>query len=159
MKKYLYGVAVIILCVTCAVWIQKGCARELPSDTIIPKTDERQPIGHPHQRPLLSNMSNTVVVSNGVIVVDTREKIPPEDPYYNDYLQELRRVAEKGADSKFTLHVVDQDGREVADAEVDVLFPFNGRQGNTISGKTDAHGLFPVEDRTTGEPSFTVTKK
>jgi hypothetical protein len=159
MKKYLFGVAVIILCIACAVWITKGCAREVPTDAITPTTDERQPIVHPDQRAPVLNISNTIVVSNGVIVVDMREKIRFEDPCYNDYLQELRKAAEKGADSRFTLHVVNQDGKEVADAEVDVLFPFNGRRGNTITGKTDTHGLFLVEDRTTGESSFTISKK
>lgn len=105
------------------------------------------------------NTSTMLVVSNGVIVVDTREKIRFDGLDYNNYLLELRSAAEKGADSKFTLHVVDQDGKEVADAEVEVLFPFNGRRGNTLSGKTDAHGLFLVEDKTTGEPSFIVMKK
>jgi len=102
---------------------------------------------------------NTVVVSNGVMTVDTREKIQFDAPDYNNYLQELNRAEEKGADSKFTLYVVDQDGKEVSEAEVDVLFPFNGRRGNTLSGKTDVHGLFSVEDKTTGEPSFVVMKK
>jgi len=112
--------------------------------------------GYGKDRPDTSKM---LVVSNGVMVVDTREKIQFDAPDYNNYLQELNRAAEKGADSKFTLHVTDQDGKEVADAEIDVLFPFNGRKGNTLSGKTDIHGLFSVEDKTTGEPSFIVMKK
>jgi hypothetical protein len=159
MKKYLFVIVVIIFCVTCAVWIQKGCVREVPSVAIIPKTDERQLIGHTNQHSPLPDLSNIFVVSNGVIVVDTREKIRFDGPDYNNYLRELRSAAEKGADSKFTLHVTDQDGKEVADAEVEVLFPFNGRRGNTLSGKTDTHGLFSVEDKTTGEPSFVVMKK
>jgi hypothetical protein len=159
MKKYLFGVAFIILCVTCAVWIKKGCASEVAMNVITSTTNAQQKISHSNQLLQLSNMSNTVVVSNGVIVVDTREKIPFADPGYNDYLLELRDAAEKGANSKFTLHVTDQDGKEVSDAEVEVLFTFNGRKGNSLSGKTDIHGRFPVEDRTTGEPSFTVSKK
>jgi hypothetical protein len=102
---------------------------------------------------------NTLVVSNGIIVADTREKVPPGSPEYKSYLLEWSEAAEKGADARFMLHVVDQDGNEVADADVVVLFPFNGRKGNTISGKTDVGGLFSAGDRTTGEPIFSVTKK
>jgi hypothetical protein len=98
-------------------------------------------------------------VTNGVIVADTREKVPPSSPDYESYLLERRRVAENGADAKVTLHVVDQDGKDVTNADVNIHFSCNGQENKPIKGKTDAKGYFTAADRLTGEIIYIITKE
>lgn len=156
LQKKLIGIACVIL--LGIVLLPKAFISKAPRARLPPKVGQTQANLQIQSLHSHSLAKDGIVVSNGVIVVDTREKIPPSSPDYKSYLLERKRVAERGADSRFTLHVVDQDGKAVSDAEVNVLFPFNGRQGNAISGKTDVHGIFSAEDRTTGEPMFSVTK-
>jgi hypothetical protein len=100
-----------------------------------------------------------IVVSNGVMVVDTREKVPPGSPDYESYLLERKKMAETGADAKVTLHVVDQEGHDVTNADVNIHFSCNNRRSEPIMGKTDNKGCFTAEDRLTREIIYIVTKE
>jgi hypothetical protein len=75
MKKYLLGIAVIILCVVCAAWVWKGCVPEAPRAGVIPKHGHQQANVQIKQMQHPSDTPNTIVMSNGVMVVDTREKV------------------------------------------------------------------------------------
>jgi hypothetical protein len=159
MKKYLFGIVVIILCVACAIWVYKGRASEVSKEGILPKDGQAQssvqtkPVQHPLYSP------NTIVVSNGVIVADMREKVPPSSPDYESYLLERKKIAEHGMDAKVTLHVVDQDGKDVPNADINVHFSCNNRRNEAILGKTDIKGCFTATDRLTGEIIYIVTKE
>jgi hypothetical protein len=106
-----------------------------------------------------ANASAMIVVSNGVIVADTREKVPPSATTYESYLLERKKMAETGAEAKVTLHVVDQDGNDVTNADVNIHFNCNNRRSEPIMGKTDNKGFFTAADRLTGEIIYIVTKK
>lgn len=158
MKKYLLGVAVIILCVVCAVWVRKGCVPEAPREGVLTKDGHQQTNVQKKQIQHPSDTPNTIVVSNGVMVVDTREKIPPSSPEYKPYMRERQKAFAEGADAKVTLHVVDQAGSDVANADVLVIFAFHTRN-KPILGKTNEKGLFSAEGRLAEEIIYTVEKK
>jgi hypothetical protein len=56
--------------------------------------------------------STMLVVSNGVVTEDTREKLEIGTDAHKQYQLESKKVAEEGADAKVTLHVVDQYGKD-----------------------------------------------
>lgn len=159
MKKYLFGVAVIILCLACAICIHKGRASEVSKERILPKVGQTQRPAQtkPTQQPLYT--ANSIVVSNGVIVADMREKVPPGSPDYESYLLERKKIAEHGIDAKVTLHVVDQDGKDVPNADINMHFSCNNRRNEPILGKTDNMGCFTATDKLTGEIIYSVTKE
>lgn len=103
--------------------------------------------------------STMLVVSNGVVVVDNREQLKIGSDALEEYQQEMKRVAIFGARAKVTLHVVDQDGNDVTNADVNIHFSCNGRENKPIKGKTDAKGYFTAADRLTGEIIYIVTKE
>ena len=102
--------------------------------------------------------SSMLVVSNGVIVVDTREKLEIGTDAHKQYQLESKKVAEEGADAKVTLHVVDQYGKDVTNANVSIVFFCNQRKETPIVGKTDTNGCFSAEDKLTGNIIYSVKK-
>jgi hypothetical protein len=100
-----------------------------------------------------------LVVTNGVVSSDTREKLVIGSDALNQYQLEWRKVAEIGADAKVTLHVVDQNGYDVTNADVNIHFSLNGGRNKPILGKTDTSGCFTATDRLTGEIIYCVNKK
>jgi hypothetical protein len=103
--------------------------------------------------------STMLVVTNGVVSSDTREKLVIGSDALNQYQLEWRKVAEIGADAKVTLHVVDQNRNDVTNADVNIHFSLNNRRNEPILGKTDTSGCFAATDRLTGEIIYCVNKK
>lgn len=157
MKKYLFGVVVIILCIACAVWMHKGCVHEVPMDGVLPKVHQAHTNVQIEQMQPISYTPNTIVVSNGIMVVDTREKVPIHSPEYEPYMHERQKAFAEGADAKVTLHVVNQAGHDVPQADVMMIFAFHSRN-KPIFGKTDNKGFFTAEGRLAEEIIYTVDK-
>lgn len=105
------------------------------------------------------NTSTMLVVTKGVVTEDTREKLEIGTDAHKQYQLESKKVAEEGADAKVTLHVVDQSGNDVTNADVSIVFFCNNRKETPILGKTDTNGLFAAEDRLTGNIIYSVRKK
>ena len=58
----------------------------------------------------------------------------------------------KGAEAKMELHITDDEGNVVPDANVDVFMGMNFRsQGYWLKGKTDTNGVFTVYGKTCGD--------
>ena len=99
-----------------------------------------------------------IVVTNGIKTLDTREKVHIHSPEYEPYMHERQKAFAEGADAKLTLHVVDQAGHDVPQADVMVIFAFHSRN-KPIFGKTDEKGCFTAEGRLAEEIIYTVNKK
>ena len=69
------------------------------------------------------------------------------------------RAATFGAKASIEVHVVDDAGDAVTNADVEVYFGLSVREGATIKGKTDAKGMFAAKGKTTGEVYINVRKK
>lgn len=100
----------------------------------------------------------TVVISNGVFVVDTREKLVYGTPAMEKYRAgDQRQAAINGAEAKVTLHVVDTEGKEVPDASVNLTFAFR-QKNKPLTGLTDSNGLFVAQGTLTDDIIYRVTK-
>jgi hypothetical protein len=105
-----------------------------------------------------SHTSPTVVISNGVFVVDTREKLVYGTPGMEKYRAgDQRQAAIDGAEAKVTLHVVDTEGKEVSDAFVSLTFAFRQKNKPQI-GLTDSNGLFVAQGTLTDDIIYRVSK-
>lgn len=158
MKKYLWGLAGIALCVACAVWVSKGCSSDVSEGTTQQGGGQVPINAKKKQMTTVSVMPSTIVVSNGVMVVDTREKIPPRSPDYEPYMRERQKAFTEGADAKVTLHVVDQAGKDVEAADVSINFCLHSKN-KPIEGKTNIKGCFTAEGRLAEEIIYSVNKK
>ena len=63
-----------------------------------------------------------------------------------------------GARASVEVHVVDEEGLAVSNAEVEVYFGLSFRPGATVKGKSDGRGMFAARGKTTGEVYVNVTK-
>lgn len=100
----------------------------------------------------------TVLISNGVFVVDTREKLVYGSPEMEKYrLGDRCQAALHGAEAKVTLRVVDSEGKEVPDASVNLTFAFR-QQNKPLKGLTDSNGLFVAQGTLTEDIIYRVTK-
>jgi len=100
----------------------------------------------------------TVVISNGVFVVDTREKLVYGTPAMEEYrLGDRCQAALHGAAAKVTLHVVDSGGKEVPNASVSLTFAFR-QQNKPLTGLTDSNGLFVAQGTLTEDIIYRVSK-
>ena len=106
----------------------------------------------------LGAQNSTVVISNGVFVVDTREKLVYGSPAMEKYrLGEQREMALHGAEAKVTLRVVDTEGKEVPDASVNLTFAFR-QKNKPLIGLTDSNGLFVAQGTLTDDIVYRVSK-
>jgi len=105
------------------------------------------------------NTSTVLVLTNGVMTVDTREKLEIGTDAYKQYQLEWKKVVAEGADAKLTLHVIDQNGSDVTNANVSIHFSCNNRRNEPILGRTDTNGCFVAEDRLMGEIIYSVIKE
>jgi hypothetical protein len=92
------------------------------------------------------------------MVVDTREKIPPSSLEYEPYMRERQKAFAEGADAKVTLHVVDQSGNDVMNADVSINFCCHSND-KIILGKTDKTGCFTAGGRLAEEIIYSVNKE
>jgi hypothetical protein len=100
----------------------------------------------------------TVVISNGLFVVDTREKLVYGSPEMEEYrLGDRCQAALHGAEAKVTLRVMDSEGKEVPDASVNLTFAFR-QKNKPLKGLTDSNGLFVAQGTLTEDIIYRVTK-
>ena len=105
-----------------------------------------------------SDTPPTVVISNGVFVVDAREKLVYGTPEMEKYrLGDRCQAALHGAEAKVTLHVVDTEGNEVPDASVNLTFAFR-QKNKPLIGLTDSNGLFVAQGTLTEDIIYRVSK-
>ena len=64
-----------------------------------------------------------------------------------------------GARASVEVHVVDEEGLAVSNAEVEVYFGLSFRPGATVKGKSDGRGMFAAKGKTTGEVYINIRKK
>lgn len=63
-----------------------------------------------------------------------------------------------GARASVEVHVVDEEGLAVSNAEVEVYFGLSFRPGATVKGKSDGRGMFAAKGKTTGEVYINIRK-
>jgi hypothetical protein len=139
--------------------VNKGCSSDVSEKGALAKVFQQQPNAQTKQIQSPPAMHGVLVLSNGVMTVDTREKVSPGSTDYEAYQLECKKVAEEGADAKVTLHVVDQSGNGVTNADVSIVFFCNNRRETPLLGKTDTNGCFAAEGRLTGNIIYSVKKK
>jgi hypothetical protein len=158
MKKYLFGVAVIILCIACVIGLRKSDLPEAEKMNVSGKpTAEMEPLTVAAEQKSVQTPP-PIVLTNGLIVDDTRENLVIGTEAYKQYQLERKQVRYDGADAKVTFHVVDQDGNDVTNADVSVLFCFHSRN-KPVVGKSDEKGFFVAADRLTEDVIYEVSKK
>lgn len=100
----------------------------------------------------------TVVISNGVFVVDTREKLVYGTPTMEKYRAgDQQQAALHGAEAKVTLRVVDTEGKAVTEASVNLTFAFR-QKNKPLIGLTDSNGLFVAQGTLTDDIIYRVSK-
>ena len=161
-KRYVHVLMIIAICCLLAV-VFSGKKRpntqtlakgNVPVSTVS-KRSAIQPI---EEKKTDTHTPPTVVISNGVFVVDTREKLVYGTPDMEKYrLGEQREMALHGAEAKVTLHVVDTEGKEVPDASVSLTFAFR-QKNKPLTGLTDSNGLFVAQGTLTDDVIYRVTK-
>jgi len=77
---------------------------------------------------------------------------------YSASSTKLKYAAQYGAEGKVTLHVVDDQGVPVSDAEADVALFEKSSYANIkkLEGVTDTNGFFIVEGKTIGEMRYSI---
>lgn len=71
-----------------------------------------------------------------------------------------REARKSGAMAKIKIHIVDDLGHNVSDADVSVFFGMNFRpKGHYLKGVTDTNGIFIVEGRTCGDEIIIDVRK
>ena len=161
-KPYVYLLIIITICGLLAVAFSgkdrlnvKTEAKGTVPVSAVGKSSAIQPI---KEKKSVADTPPTVVISNGVFVVDTREKLVYGTPEMEKYrLGEQREMALHGAEAKVTLRVVDTEGKEVPDASVSLTFAFRQKNKPQI-GLTDSNGLFVAHGTLTDDIIYRVTK-
>lgn len=64
-----------------------------------------------------------------------------------------------GAKASINVHVTDENGGVVSNAEVEVYFGLSVREGKTVKGISDGRGCFAAEGNTTGDVYVNIRKK
>ena len=68
------------------------------------------------------------------------------------------RAEISGAQAEMVIHVIDDMGMAVSNANVEIYFGMSVREGKTVKGLSDALGKFHAIGKTTGEVYINVTK-
>ncbi len=68
------------------------------------------------------------------------------------------RAEISGAQAEMVIHVVDDMGQAVSNANIEVYFGLSVREGKTVKGWSDSLGKFRATGKTTGEVYVNVTK-
>lgn len=98
-----------------------------------------------------SSVSNWRLLANAVFALCLSQRVDAASP-------EFESACHNGAEARVEFHVVDDMGKPVHNAKVDVFFDMTDRsKGRRIVGNTDTNGVFVAEARTGGILEVEVT--
>ena len=96
---------------------------------------------------LIFSMITTISLALGFVDPDAQKTDP-----------EWSRAVRKGAMAKLELHVVEEDGKPVANANIKVIMGMIAT-AYTIYGQTDTNGVFIIKGKTKGNEIIILSKK
>ncbi|MEI9479116.1 MAG: hypothetical protein WCO26_21440 [Deltaproteobacteria bacterium] len=161
-KRYIHVLMIVAICGLLAVVFsgkEKQNAKTAAKGIVpVSTVGKRSAIQPNKEKKSVEDIPPTVVIFNGVFVVDTREKLVYGTPAMEQYrLGDRCQAALHGAEAKVTLRVVDTEGKEVPDASVNLTFAFR-QKNKPLIGLTDSNGLFVAQGTLTEDIIYRVTK-